>query len=80
MAGPLEVYDVVYNGQETSMKLTEEQAAAMGAKKRSARNKARTADGAETKSDDGPHVCDVCGFEAKTAGGLGSHARSHEDD
>lgn len=25
------------------------------------------------------HVCDVCGFEAKNAGGLASHRRSHEE-
>ncbi len=25
------------------------------------------------------HVCDVCGFEAKSAGGLGSHSRTHEE-
>lgn len=34
----------------------------------------------ETRSADADtHVCDECGFEAKTAGGLASHQRSHED-
>lgn len=26
------------------------------------------------------HVCDECGFEAKSASGLSAHQRSHEDD
>lgn len=25
-------------------------------------------------------VCDACGFQAKTQGGLASHARKHEDE
>jgi hypothetical protein len=25
------------------------------------------------------HVCGVCGFEAKSAGGLGAHRRRHEE-
>lgn len=26
------------------------------------------------------HVCDECGFEAKSASGLSAHQRSHEED
>lgn len=81
MSGPLEIYEVEVQGNRTTMKLTAEQAERMGAKKRSASNKARTADTAETRADDTGEdslVCDECGFEAKTAGGLASHQRSHE--
>lgn len=26
------------------------------------------------------HVCNTCGFEAKTAGGLTSHAKTHDEE
>lgn len=102
MAGNLKTYDVIYNGVRTQMKLTEEDAERLGAtevssKKRTAANKARTAESAETATAEEPaataeqtaeepaataaddNVCPECGFEAKTAGGLASHQRSHED-
>lgn len=31
-------------------------------------------------AEEDAHVCDVCGFEAKTAGGLGAHHRTHDDE
>lgn len=59
--------------------VTEEEAERVGFKaKKQPKNKAVTAPKSD-KSDD-THVCDVCGFEAKTAGGLGAHQRSHEDE
>jgi len=80
---PLNIYDVTIDGTHTTMKLTDEEAERIGAtrvKKRTAPNKARTADSTQAKDHDVSHVCEDCGFEAKTAAGLGSHARSHEDD
>ena len=44
-------------------------------------NKAKAAPTEDKAADaEESHICDVCGFEAKTAGGLASHQRSHEDD
>lgn len=92
MAGPLKTYDITIQGNRTQMKLTDDDAQRLGAtevttKKRTAANKARTVETARTADvasadevedqDDG-NVCAECGFEAKTAGGLASHQRSHE--
>lgn len=33
--------------------------------------------GPESDGDDESHVCDVCGFAAKSAAGLGAHQRTH---
>lgn len=86
MAGPLKIYEVTVGGNRTTMKLTEAEAKRIGAtevgtKKRTAQNKARTpvADKADDPDEDSGNVCDVCGFEAKTSGGLAAHQRSHED-
>lgn len=51
-------------------------------KRIAAEGKQTAVDGpAETATDnDTEHQCPRCGFEAKTAGGLGSHMRSHSDD
>lgn len=82
MARPLKRYDVMIDGNRTTVKLTEEEAKRRGlveTRKRTAPNKARTVEAVETKGDDEQHVCPACGFEAKSAGGLAAHQRSHED-
>lgn len=82
MAGPLKRYDVVIDGNRTTVKLTEDEAERRGlTKKRTAQNKAVQAEATPTKADEpaeGEHVCPDCGFEAKSSGGLAAHQRSHE--
>lgn len=39
---------------------------------------AATAAPGERRTVTRPHVCDACGFEAKTKAGLGAHRRSHD--
>lgn len=47
------------------------------AEDKAVRGPAEDKSGADAGGD--VHVCDVCGFEAASAGGLGSHQRIHED-
>lgn len=86
MAGPLKRYDVVIDGNRTTVKLTEEEAERRGlTKKRTAQNKAVAPADVATKAEEPAepaevgYVCADCGFEAKSAGGLAAHQRSHED-
>lgn len=78
MAGPLKSYEVKVGDNLTTMKLTEAEARRLGVsetKKRTAANKAMPAPQPRAPE----HVCDACGFEAKSAAGLTAHGRSHED-
>lgn len=79
--------DAAFLWASEGTEVTEQEAERVGYKAAAAPDD-KSADAPENKSaepepeeePEAEFVCDVCGFEAKTAGGLGSHRRSHESD